>query len=434
MIKKLRFRFIISALLSIFFVLAATMAAINIANYVKVENESQNSLSMIIQNEHRDMQQSMGINPNGGDQPGPGGGPGGWGGRPREGDKRNNEHYFIVVFSTEGEIWYEDYSHIFSITDEDAGKLALDVFNGKSNKGKVGNLRFLKETTTDETMYMNMETMSMEKRQFDSIFVSFVDVSERLKSWNDFLVSSIVIASISYTVIAALIVFSSHFIFKTSEESYRKQKAFITNASHELKTPLTIINTDVEILKMDHGENEWTASICDQVKRLTMMTNQLVTLSRLDEDSLQNYPFSVFSLSKLAKESVDAFAVVYEKDGFKFDVDIEEDVDIKANQYLINELFYIFLDNAHKYTKAKGEIALSLKKNKNKTEIIFSNDVDDKEVDVNQLFERFYRSPNSSSKEGSGIGLSIAKEIVDLHKGKINASIEEDKIYFVIIF
>ena len=445
MIKKLRIRFIISALLSIFFVLSVTMAAINIVNYVKVENESRKSLDMIVENEHRDMQQSMGINPNDGKEPKePGGGGSGnpamggggftWTSKPREGDKRTQERYFTVVFSTSGEIRFSDYSHIFTITDEEAEKLAQDVFNSQKTTGKVGNLRYLKETTTDETMYMNMETMTMEKRPFDSVFVSFVDVSERLKSWSDFLVSSIVVALISYAVIAALIVFSSHFIFKTSEESYRKQKAFITNASHELKTPLTIINTDVEILKMDHGENEWTSSICDQVKRLTAMTNQLVTLSRLDEDNLSNYPFTSFSLSKLAKESADAFTIVYKQNKLHFTSEIEDGIEVKANQYLINELFYIFMDNALKYTKEKGSIALCVKKNKNKVEISFINDIEDQEIDLDQLFERFYRSPSSSSKEGSGIGLSIAKEIIDLHKGKINTSIKEDKIYFVITF
>ena len=118
----------------------------------------------------------------------------------------------------------------------------------------------------------------------------------------------------------------------------------------------------------------------------------------------------------------------------KFKYDIAEDIDIKANRYLINELFYIFLDNALKYAKDKGEVNFSLKRNINKRiEINFSNDIEDNEIDTNQLFERFYRSPNSSSKEGSGIGLSIAKEIVELHKGRITADIKDQEIIFNII-
>ena len=417
MIKKLRLRFIISALLSILFVLSATIAAINVSNYMKTEKESGRILNMITEHEHKDMQARMGIYTSGGSYGGPGG-------RPRENDTRNSEHYFEVVFSNDGRIGFYDYSHIFTIEDEEAQNLAIEVFNGEKTQGKYGNLRYKKETIVDTTSFAT----------FEFTYVSFVDMSERMNSFGEFVKNSLIISSVSFTVIAALIIISSHIVFKTSEESYRKQKAFITNASHELKTPLTIINTDVEILKMDHGENEWTDSISDQVRRLTSMTNQLVTLSRLDEDSMSNYPFTTLPLTAIAKESINAFVATFEKNGFKFTSNIDEDLTIKGNRYLINELFYIFMDNALKYAKPNGEINVSVKKNKNRVEINFDNDIEDDEVDVNQLFERFYRSPHSNKKEGSGIGLSIAKEIVDLHKAKITASIKDQKIYFNIIF
>ena len=417
MIKKLRLRFIISALLSILFVLSATIAAINVSNYMKTEKESGRILNMITEHEHKDMQARMGIYTSGGSYGGPGG-------RPRENDTRNSEHYFEVVFSNDGRIGFYDYSHIFTIEDEEAQNLAIEVFNGEKTQGKYGNLRYKKETIVDTTSFATLEFT----------YVSFVDMSERMNSFGEFVKNSLIISSVSFTVIAALIIISSHIVFKTSEESYRKQKAFITNASHELKTPLTIINTDVEILKMDHGENEWTDSISDQVRRLTSMTNQLVTLSRLDEDSMSNYPFTTLPLTAIAKESINAFAATFEKNGFKFTSNIDEDLTIKGNRYLINELFYIFMDNALKYAKPNGEINVSVKKNKNRVEINFDNDIEDDEVDVNQLFERFYRSPHSNKKEGSGIGLSIAKEIVDLHKAKITASIKDQRIYFNIIF
>ena len=421
MIKKLRLRFIISALLSILFVLSATIVAINVSNYIKTENESTRILNMIAENEKKDIT----------DPAGSGGGSwGGYGGSsrpPRENDNRNREHYFIVLFSTEGDILYSNYSHIFTIEDESAQNLAVEAFQGKKTQGKRGNLRYKKEDVT----YSTSGPMPFE---YKYVFVTFVDISERMNSFDEFLKNSVIISSVSYAVIAALIIISSHFVFKTSEESYKKQKAFITNASHELKTPLTIINTDIEILKMDHGDNEWTDSITDQVRRLTNMTNQLVTLSKLDENSLDNYPLTNISLTEVAKESVNAFSPTFEKNGFNFSSDIAEDLMVKGNRYLINELFYIFMDNALKYAKPKGDISLSVKKNKNKVEINFVNDIEDEEVDINQLFERFYRSPHSSKKEGSGIGLSIAKEIVDLHKAKISASIKNQKIYFTIVF
>ena len=354
--------------------------------------------------------------------------------------------YFITVFNTDGSIEYT-YFHMISVDKEADQQMAMDVIKSKKPSGRIGNYTYKVDTKTDyarqhyysgtwNTTGFRMDYEEVDEQvPFTATYVAFVDTTESRKSFGNWLMTSVIIALVSYSIIAVLIILSSHVVFKTSEESYRKQKAFITNASHELKTPLTIINTDVEILKMDHGENEWTDSIADQVRRLTMMTNQLVTLSRLDEANMQNYPFTVFSISQLAKESVDAFLPTYEKAGFIFKSDIDEDIDVRANKYLINELFYIFLDNALKYTTPNGDIIFNVKKtNKNKLEILFSNDTDDKEVDVNQLFERFYRSPKNSKKEGSGIGLSIAKEIIELHKGKVSASLRNGKIYFNISF
>ena len=445
MIKKLRLRFIISALLSIFIVLAATIAAINISNYLKSDKETNHLLDQVVESERQSMRRQYSGYMGEGGMGGQGGGSFDNEGHyfkesdPGKDDPRGQ--YFVTVYGTEGNVWYTNY-HIISADKEANQKMSEQVYNGTETSGKMGSFRFKKVYAKDVVKYqtymmgMGSPTPTEAEATIEATYVAFVDTRETMHAVSNFVVSSIIVAAVSYTVLAALIIISSHFIFKTSEESYRKQKAFITNASHELKTPLTIINTDVEILKMDNGENEWTDSICDQVRRLTMMTNQLVTLSKLDEGNLNNYPFTLFSLSKLAKESADAFAPTYEKNGFIFNNGIDENIDYKGNQYLINELFYIFLDNALKYTSAKGEIDFKVKKNnKNRIEILFSNHTDDNEVDVDQLFERFYRSPhsNNNKKEGSGIGLSIAKEIIDLHKGKVSVSLKEGKIYFNII-
>ena len=462
MIKKLRLRFIISALLSVLFVLAATIAGINVANHMKTNREIKQSLNGLVSDLDHNNRLFYGgdqlppedegtSNPN--DQPGgsnPGGQQGGQGGRGgfRQPNVEGQYFYFTYVVTkysdrdtAEEPISYSDYSHVISAASENAQTMVDNVFNGTSTEGKIDNYRYIKvikeyKYKTNRQTW-DMETMTFNNYQVDTVttatYVAFVDTAEKTHGEGNYLANSLIIAGISYTLLAFLIIISSHFVFKTSEESYHKQKAFVTNASHELKTPLTIISTDLEILEMDNGKNEWTESIRDQVGRLTVMTKQLVTLSKLDENDLKNYPFEAFSLSKVAQESIDSFAPIYEQRKLKFNSDVADDINFNGNRYLINELFYIFMDNALKYTKDKGEIVLSVKRNQNrKIEIIFSNDIQDDEIDTKQLFERFYRSPNSSKKEGSGIGLSIAKEIVDLHKGKINASVKDNKIYFVI--
>ena len=434
MIRKLRLRFIFAALLSILFVLSATIAAINVSNYLKVERETKESLDNVIEYGHQSRLMTYS---------------GGWGGQYGGGrggqdpNRRNpelNEQYFITVFDESGSIEYYDYSHIApGDSDVELRQLmSMKIYASGETEGNVGQLRFKRVDTEDTVERVTGWEMTPEGPQqtIEEIdvrltFVAFLDTSERNHAFSNFFTSSMLIAAISYTVLALLIILSSKLVFRTSEESYKKQKAFITNASHELKTPLTIISTDLELIEMDHGKTEWTESIHDQVIRLNTMTKQLVTLSKLDEGNSSNYPFAEFSLSKLASESVDSFAPTFKSKQLLFNSDIPSNINVKGNMYLINELFYIFFDNALKYTKSNGEASLTIKKNQNKKiEITFSNDIEDNEMDTEQLFERFYRSPNSVSKEGSGIGLSIAKEIIELHKGKVNVSVKEGKIYF----
>ena len=397
MIKKLRLKFILIAMFSVLAVLSAAIAAINISNYSQIEKDAKNTLQLVLS---RGIQDNS-LTPDPGNPPPP--------------EQLRSEHYFVVQFDLNGNITGSDFIHIFTVTEEAGKALAASIFATDVTSGKYGNFRY-QRGVKDATPYL-----------------AFVDVSEKLNSAEYFLKTSLIISSACYLVLLGIIVLSSKLVFKTSEESYQKQKSFVTNASHELKTPLTIISTDLELIEMDNGKSEWTESIHDQITRLTNMTNQMVTLSRLDEGNLKSFPFESFSISSTLQTSVDSFKPSFEKLGFKIKCDIEKDLECFGNKYLIDELFYIFLDNALKYTKSNGAIKIQLLKVNNKVQINFSNDIDDNEIDIKNLFERFYRSPNSSNP-GSGIGLSIAKEIVKLHKGKINASTNEDKIIFSITF
>lgn len=416
MIKKLRMHFILISLVAVLFVLSVTVATFNIYNYLSIQNEAKHSLVLLIDQEADNINPEPPNHVQNSDEDN----------NPDEGDKNlpdiiideklTREHYFIVSFDADGEINYSNFMHIFSISQEDGEALATEIYQNGSTGGVTEDYRYLRENKKENT------------------YIAFIDIHERLDNYFDFVKSSIGISALGYLVVAGLIVLASFFVFKTNEESYRKQKAFITNASHELKTPLTIINTDLEIIEMDHGKNEWTDSIHDQVNRLTTMTNQLVILSRLDENNLKNYPFEDFSLSKTANEAIEAFLPTYQKNNLMFSKNIEDNIGMNGNKYLMNEIFYIFLDNALKYTKPEGEVGVKVSRNNKKITLMFYNDIiEDNQIDTKLLFERFYRSPSASKKEGSGIGLSIAKEIVELHKGKITANIKDNRIVFTII-
>lgn len=173
--------------------------------------------------------------------------------------------------------------------------------------------------------------------------------------------------------------FWSKKIFRPVAESYDKQKRFITDACHEIKTPLTIIDANTEVIEMMSGESEWTKNTRDQVKRLTSLTNQMVALSRLDENS-------------------------------------------------IRQLISILVDNAMKYAAMDAGVDVSLKRDGCKICFVLRNLTDGmKSGDQKVLFERFYRPDSSRNSEtgGSGIGLSLTKSIVESHKGKITAVCDE---------
>ncbi len=409
MLKKLRRKFILISMLSVFFVLLTTIASINIANYAKIENDSKTTLVEVIENGLNDFGPEKKLRAPSDEEPPDGDVP----------DKPTlmAKNYFITVFDKKGNIVDFNYKHYFR-GDDECKNLSIKAYKNEIVGRKYDTFRIAKEVKDNLT------------------YVAFVDIKLDLENANNFLLISSLISIGSYAILFGLIIIASKIAFKPSEEAYKKQKKFITNASHELKTPLTIISADLDLIELDHGKNEWSDSIRSQVEKLTTMTNQLVELSRLEEEDKNSYPFEDFSINEVCSSSIRTFGPSFKKENIKFSYSITEDLSMYGNKHLIEELIYIFLDNSLKYTGGEDkESSFAVKKNnKGKIQFEFSNTLNkEDEVDIKLITERFYRSP-SNKKEGSGIGLSIAKEIVNLHKGKIKVAKTNNTLIFNIIF
>lgn len=226
----------------------------------------------------------------------------------------------------------------------------------------------------------------------------------------------------SFLVILMLIIFISKRAVKPAAESYEKQKQFITDANHELKTPLTLILSNVDIVESEYGKSEWLDDIRSEGERMGALINQLVTLSRMDEDT-SNLTISDFDLSGMASDVVSEFEGLAAEREKNLIAAIEPFIRYTGDEGLIRKLMAILLDNAVKYCDPEGQIQVSVYSKGRSPIISVENtyaDVDS--VELGRLFDRFYRADKARTYTGSfGIGLSIAESIVKNHKGEIAA-------------
>lgn len=225
-----------------------------------------------------------------------------------------------------------------------------------------------------------------------------------------------------------LLIFLSGRIVKPFSENYEKQKRFITDAGHELKTPLTIIDADAEVLEMDIGENEWLRDIQTQTKRLAQLTNSLILLSRMEEQPRTEK--IEFPISDLVEETVETFQALAKTRNKNLSANIQPMLSMSGDEKAVRQLITILLDNAIKYANDGGRIEITLKKQKNMIYLSAFNTVESiSKENIMHLFDRFYRVDQSRNSQtgGYGLGLSIAAAIVNAHKGKITASTEDEK-------
>jgi len=394
MIKKLQRKFILLSMSALFFVLTVIIAGINIVNYNGVTQEADNLLSVISENK---------------------------GEFPMEPDKFGNKlppgmspeapyesRYFSVILDSDSkQIMYVETSRIISVTPTTAVSYANAALSKKTTTGFIQDFRYQIQEEANSTR------------------ITFLDCGRKLDAYYSFLYASIGISLVGFLIVFAFISFFSNRIIRPISESYEKQKRFITDASHEIKTPLTIIGADTDILEMDLGEeNEWLLDIKKQVKHLTELTNDLVFLSRMEEAE-NSLPMIEFPFSEVATETVFSFQALAQKQGKELLSSIPPILSLLGDEKSIRQLLSILLDNAIKYSPTNGNITLSVEEQNNSILIIVTNDTHQsiEKEQLKLLFDRFYRvdASRNSKTGGHGVGLSIAKAIVEAHHGKIQA-------------
>lgn len=313
--------------------------------------------------------------------------------------------YFTVTEDSDGEITDCDLDRIAAVDESTAEEYAEEISKKADTTGFVGIYRYRVTDTDDEVKYV------------------FLDCRRELSNFRTVLITTVSVSVLGLAAVFVLVVIFSRMVFRPVEESIQKQKRFITDASHELKTPLTIIDANTEVMEMENGESQWTKSTRKQIQRLSGLVQQLVTLSRLDEEKGLQNP-AEFNLSEAVSESVESYEALAQTKEKNLELEIENNIFYVGDEKSIRQLSGILMDNAVKYSSDKGNIKLTLKRKGRKILLEVYNDAEELpkgKLDV--LFERFYRldSSRNSGTGGSGIGLSVAKAIVLTHKGKITA-------------
>lgn len=443
MIKNLRKRFIFAAMASTLGVLFVIMSILNVANYVRMVSRADDTLEELADNngqfdskdfmkelmpDHKDGQlpsnsgesdENVTANQDGSENIQPPANPG-----KKRGDKFSPEtpfqtRYFSVVVSDRMVVSYS-LDNIAAVDESEAESYADQIITDGIDKGFIDIYRYMVVDCDDET---------------GGSRIIFVDCRQEIEYFKNTLVYSVGVSLLGFLAVFTLVIFWSKKIFKPVADSYEKQKRFITDASHEIKTPLTIIDANTEVIEMVNGESEWTQNTRDQVKRLTSLTNQMVALSRLDENP-EPKEMTEFNLSDVAYEVIDHFVALSEVTGKKINMEIQDGITYKGDENSIRQLISILVDNAMKYAVQTELIDISLKRDGRKIRFMLRNLTDGMQEGAQDiLFERFYRPDSSRNSEtgGSGIGLSLAKSIVEVHKGKITAKCDgEGYITFMV--
>ncbi len=403
MIKSLKKRFVVTAMLAITLLLVVLLGIINIANALYADAESDKLLSIlseppgmphhrIPQNTPRPDHNRKFLTP------------------PEMSDNaRLAAIHFTVKQSSNKSDCEVDLSRISTVSEDEAKALFKKALSENSDSGKIDTFKYKKVFADDgEISYI------------------FLDTTTQKHMVLRVLVFSCLAGVTVWLIMLLIVILLSHRAIHPMAKNIEKQKQFVTDAGHEIKTPLAIILANTEALELHTGENRWSNNIKEQISRLNGLMQNLLTLAKSDEGNM-NVPASFFSLTQLLNESVDMFREPASLRKLSFDCSITDNVSITSNREHIMRIISILLDNAVKYAKQGSTVNVSLSKTEKSREISIENECETLPAcEPEKLFDRFYREDSARTQKsgGYGIGLSAAQALAVLCEASLSAKYE----------
>jgi len=417
MIKKLRRQFILVATVAVIIIVVGALSLINAITYVRMENEVQTVLAYISQNN--------------GDAPHtPPSTTGSW---LLDWDDSNwasdtpeftyQTRFFSVHVNADGYATNINIKHIAAFSEEEAIQYARTTVAEGKPQG------FFKK---DRATYAYLIT----KHDDGSYLIVILDCTRDVGAVQSFMRYSAWFGFACIVLYVLILIGFCNLAIKPFVRNMENQKRFITNAGHELKTPIAIISANAEAMEMINGKSQWTTSILHQVKRVSNLINDLIMLSKMSEGSQLEWHIGQVNMTTVVTTIVESFQPIAKDQEKTLAHTVAPDVVIRSDEKCVYELINILVDNAVKYCDDGGTIKVNLAKGKKKGAVvtIANTYAAGAKIDYSRFFERFYRGNEShdSAKAGYGIGLSMAEELTQVLKGKIAVSYKDGVITFAV--
>lgn len=402
MLKKLQTKFILILMAFVSVILLSVFGVVCYTNYQHDKNEVQHSLDMALKSNNEDFDFNFGTK------------------------RKFNANSFVIYVDSDYEYIITSRS-VWNIYAKDAQNL-IETIENKPNEGvlKKWGFAYQKQKVINYQIDENTVISS-------GYAVAFVDISSMQSSFQRTLITSLQIGSSVLLVVFILSCIFSKWALKPVEQAWDKQKQFVADASHELKTPLTVILADSDVL-LNHeqesvsSQKQWIESIQSEANRMRKLVENMLFLAKNDANRIE-VSMQACSLSDICFHCVLPFESIAFEKGIELIDEVEENIEVQGSESQLKQLILIFLDNAIKYTPKGGKIYFSLKKVQNKPIIMIRNtDSYIPPEDLKHVFERFYRVDKSRKYQGgAGLGLSIASQIAQSHKIKIGVTSSEEQ-------
>ncbi|MDR1134659.1 MAG: HAMP domain-containing histidine kinase [Clostridiales Family XIII bacterium] len=401
MLKRLKVKIVAVVLGTLLVVFAAVLLVLNLSVYQTSDNRAEEFMISVVENDGFSFPQRArpGMRRQGGHEPF--GGP----------EMMKAGRFFYAKIDNAGEILELNLEMMFEFSKEDAQGFITSAADSGKLKGNIENYSFLKA-----------------EKPYGQILV-FAERSIEINLLSHLTRTSLWAAGAVSLVLACLSAFFAKWMVAPVKTAFDKQREFISDASHELKTPLTIISANVEVLQNEIGENQRLSHIKAQSDRMNGLVHELLSLAKADEERT-GLIRSEFDLSSAILNTVLEFESRAFEEGKQYLYSIDEGIRYVGDEKQIKQLAGILIDNAIRYSDAAGQVKASLLKEGGHSRItVFNTGIGVADEEHDKIFERFYRCDESRSREtgGYGIGLSIAGAIVKAHKGKMGVTGEFGK-------